>query len=100
MKKMQLKNAVNVLIVTLESFRFPVILLFSFKEKQPAASYMCLNYISGQCFMWLYMCSKVSYKIFYKEGDHQVVSIQTPNYFLAEDYIAIVQLESGIFVKL
>lgn len=46
------------------------------------------------------MCSKVSYKIFYKEGDHQVVSIQTPNYFLAEDYIAIVQLESGIFGKL
>lgn len=48
---MQLKIAVNVLIVTLESFRFPVILLFSFKEKQPAASYVCFSYISGQCFM-------------------------------------------------
>ena len=42
------------------------------------------------------MYSKVSYKIFYKEGDHQVVSIQIPK-FLAEEYIAIVQLESGIF---
>lgn len=45
------KNAVNVLIVTFESFRFPVVLLFSFKEKQPAASYVCLSYTSSQCFM-------------------------------------------------
>lgn len=36
----------------------------------------------------------MSYKIFYKEGDHQVVSIQILNYLA---YIAIVQLESGMF---